>query len=425
MKNIVIFSFLLATRIYSQEITTIDVKLIEIESSKDGALVKKWEKTDVTGVNTNEIFVQNLPESIATGDVWSGKIQRKGAFTKSDGSKIPSYQVENSGSRSEIKKEIMPTEQIPNISKLVFVVKSEESSGTCFLMNDGKDNYIYSNLHVFSGSTNSVIKNAEQQVIPIPDIIEVAHGHDLLRFKSNEQQSLQIGDLPTIDEAVETYGNSQGTGVITKNIGKVLGVGDSSIEVSCEIVPGNSGGPIINKSGKVVGIASYLNKRDEDQWNEGTRYEKTRRFGIRIDQPIKWEALKYSEFKKDSVLLEAINEALDTIVSCVLSIDHNKMMMTFTLPKTLPSSQRAQAKLDNVVRYHNKEYCNDYTNKKVKDMIAYMYTQLKEATEVVVEDNRSPLNSEWAKESFNEIKSRKDRISVLMVKHREDANKSF
>ena len=94
--------------------------------------------------------------------------------------------------------------------------------------------------------------------------------------------------------------------------------------------------------------------------------------------------------------MEAINDALDTIISCVLSIDHNKMMMTFSLPKTLPSSQRAQTKLDNVVRYHNKEYCNDYTNKKVKDMIAYMYTQLKEATEVVVEDNRTFLNSDWA-----------------------------
>ena len=396
-----------------------------MESSKEGAFVKKWEKNGEVGVITNEIFVQDLPDYIATGDSWSGKIQRHGAYTKKDGLKIPSYQVSKDKEETKTAGVTNHTEQALDISKLVFLVKSEDSSGTSFIMTDSTGSYIYSNLHVFSGSTNTVVKNAELQIIPIPDVIEVADGLDLLRFKASETKGLSIGDLPKIDDPVDTYGNSQGTSVITKNSGKILGVGDSTFEVSCEIVPGNSGGPIINKSGKVIGIASFLTKREEDQWNEGTRYEKTRRFGIRIDQPIKWETIKYSDFKKDSVLLEAINDALDTIISCVLSIDHNKMMMTFSLPKTLPSSQRAQTKLDNVVRYHNKEYCNDYTNKKVKDMIAYMYTQLKEATEVVVEDNRTFLNSDWAKKSFEEIKGRQGRISVLMVKHREDTNKSF
>lgn len=425
MKYIKTFIIFFTLSAYGQEAPPVDVKIVDLESIKEGALVKKWEINGETGIKTNEIFVQNLPESIATGDIWAGKIVRKGAFTKSDGSKIPKYVAQDDKKHSEIPNSTEKTNQTPNISQLVFIVKSDDSSGTCFLMNDSTGNYIYSNLHVFSGSTNSVIKNAEQQVIPIPETIEVAHGLDLFRFKSSGPNGLQIGELPVIDDPVETFGNSQGTGVITKNEGKILGVGDSTIEVSSEIVPGNSGGPIINKNGKVIGIASFLNKRDEDRWNEGTRYEKTRRFGIRIDQPIKWETVKYSDFKKDSILLESINEALDTIVSCVLSIDHNKMMMTYSLPKTLPSAQRAQTKLDNVVRYHNKEYCNDYTNKRVKDMIAYMYTQLKEATEVVVEDNRFPLSSEWAKESFDEIKGRKDRISFLMVKHRDDANKSF
>ena len=425
MTNLLLFSLLVGFRVYGQEAFPVDVKLIEIESTKEGSLVKKWEKQGDAAIKTNEIFVQNLPDSIATGDTWTGKIQRKGAFTKSDGTKIPCYQVENEKKVVGTSAAAKMDEQSPHISKLVYIVKSEESSGTCFLLKEATNNYIYSNLHVFLGSTNSVIKNAEQQTIPIPDIIEVAQVHDLMRFKSNEINGLEIGNLPTIDDSVETYGNSQGTGVITKNTGKILGVGDSSIEVSCEIVPGNSGGPIINKDGKVVGIASFLNKRDEDQWNEGPRYEKTRRFGIRIDQPLKWDSVKYSDFKKDSLVLEALNDSLDTIVSCVLSIDHAKFMMPFTLPKTLPSSQRAQTKLDNVVRYHNKEYCNDYTNKRVKDMIAYIYTQLKDAAEVVIEDNRTQLNSEWGKKAFEDIKNRKDRISVLMVKHRDDTNKSY
>lgn len=316
-------------------------------------------------------------------------------------------------------------EQAPNISNLVFLVRSEKSSGTCFFMKDSTNTYIYSNLHVFYWSTDSVIKNAELRNILIPDYIEVANGYDLMRFKSSDQNGLQMGNLPNIDDEVEAYGNSEGTGVITKNPGKVLGVGDSSIEVSCEIVSGNSGGPIIDRDGRVIGIASFLDKSDEDQWNQGTRYDKTRRFGIRVDQPIKWESVKYSDFKKDSALLQAIDDSLDTIVLCLRSIDHNNMMTTFSLPKTLPSPQRAQTKLDNIVRYHNKYYCNQYTNKRVQDMMAYMCTQLKEATDAVIEDNYTKLNSEWGKKSFDDVKSWKDRVSTLILELRERLNKSL
>jgi len=425
MKKLLIFSLLIGFPIYGQEAATMDVKLIEVESSKNGCLVRQWEMKGENGVKTNEIYVQSLPDSIATGDSWSGKIQRKGAFTKSDGSKIPNYEVSSPKRETISSVDVGNNEKTIDVSKLVFLVRSENSSGTCFIMKDSSNNYIYSNIHVFSGSSNSVIKNAEFKNIPIPANIEVAHGYDLMRFKVTDPDSLNIGKPPKMDDEVEAYGNSQGTGVITKNSGKVLGLGDSSIEVSCEIVPGNSGGPIVDKYGEVIGIASFLNKRDEDQWNEETRYDKVRRFGIRVDQPIKWESVKYSEFQKDTVFLEALKDSLDIIVSCVLSIDHSKMMMTYTLPKTLPSSPRAQNKLDNVVRYHNKNYCNSYTNMRGKDMINYMYTQLKEASDVLVDENRPQLNSEWAKKSLDDIKCRKERISVLMIKRRDDINKMY
>jgi len=424
-KYLLLFSLLIGVFAYGEEVPVVDVKLIDVESTKDGALIKKWELQGESGVKINEIYVQRLPDTIATGDSWSGKIQRNGAFTKSDGSKIPNYEVSSPKNEPPSSAHMGNNGQAIDVSKLVFVVISESSSGTCFLLKDSTNNYIYSNTHVFSGSTNSIIKNAEFKIIPIPEFIEVAHDYDLMRFKATGSDGLHIGELPKIDDEVETYGNSQGVGVITKNSGKVLGVGDSSIEVSCEIVSGNSGGPIIDKHGNVIGIASFSIKRDEDQWNEATRYEKVRRFGIRIDQPIKWESVKYSDFKKDTVLLDAVSDSLDTIISCVQSIDRNKMMITFSLPKTLPSPLRAQTKLDNIVRYHNKDYCNDYTKKTAKEMIYYMYTQIKEASEAAVDDNRPQLNSEWAKKTFDDIKARKDRISVLMVKQRDAVNKSF
>ena len=425
IKYFLLFSLLIGFLAYGEVVPVVDVKLIDLESSKDGALIRKWELKGEDGVKINEIYVQRLPDSIATGDSWSGKIQRNGAFTKSDGSKIPNYEVSSPENEPPSSAHRGNDGQAIDASKLVFVVSSERSSGTCFLLKDSTNNYIYSNIHVFSGSTNSIIKNAEFQNIPIPQIIEVANGFDLMRFKATGPNGLHIGELPKIDDEVETYGNSQGIGVITKNSGKVLGVGDSNIEVSCEIVSGNSGGPIIDKHGNVIGIASFSTKRDEDQWNEATRYEKVRRFGIRVDQPIKWESVKYSDFKKDTVLLDAVSDSLDTIMSCRQSIDRDKMMITFSLPKTLPSPLRAQTKLDNIVRYHNKYYCDHYTRKTAREMIYYIYTQIKEANEAAVDDNRPQLNSEWAKKSFDDIKARKDRISVLMVKQRDAVNKSF
>jgi TPR repeat protein len=95
MTKLLLFSLLVGFRVYGQETLPVDVKLIEIDSRKEGSLVKKWEKQGDAEIKTKEIFVQNLPDSIATGDTWTGKIQRKGAFTKSDGTKIPCYQVED------------------------------------------------------------------------------------------------------------------------------------------------------------------------------------------------------------------------------------------------------------------------------------------------------------------------------------------
>ena len=119
----------------------------------------------------------------------------------------------------------------------------------------------------------------------------------LIRITEPEYKNLQCFDQSTqltsmsIGQIVSCYGDSQGQGVIVESTGRILGVGPVNFELDADIVPGNSGGPILLKeSGKVAGIASYVSK-DSDRWNQGTRFDNTvRRFGIRFDT-IDWDNL--------------------------------------------------------------------------------------------------------------------------------------
>lgn len=98
-------------------------------------------------------------------------------------------------------------------------------------------------------------------------------------------------DSISIGQVVSCYGDSQGQGVMVESTGRILGVGPISFELDADIVPGNSGGPILQKkTGKIAGIASYVSK-DSDKWNQGTRFDNAiRRFGIRFDT-VDWNNL--------------------------------------------------------------------------------------------------------------------------------------
>ena len=96
--------------------------------------------------------------------------------------------------------------------------------------------------------------------------------------------------MPDIGEAVTILGNSDGRGVVTEIRGHILGVGPQQIEVDAPFVAGNSGSPVLNRVGRVVGVASYLrNCRDNADWSKrNTRYNGVRRFALRLSG-IRWQ----------------------------------------------------------------------------------------------------------------------------------------
>ena len=441
----VLLLFLPSFNLIAQEDAPFEARLYSIEASKEGAYTTKWEKAGEGSTRTNKIFIKNLPDSVATGDDWSGNLQRNGAHILEDGTKIPQFMVfggsssEATNSQIESKPPEVPAVQnnstnnpaheavIPmtEIEKGVFIVEAGKSSGTGFLLNEPTGVYFYSNIHVFSTPDKAMVRNSKGDIIEIPKMIEVAEGEDLLRFKTSKDLGLAKGESLSLSERVYSLGNSGGGGVVTKNPGEVLGLGDSTFEVSCEIVPGNSGGPITDKGGKVYGVASFMTYGRDTLATEGTRYSKARRFGIALNRPLKWESIDYGTFRKEAKFINAINESLQVVLDCWDSIDSDKAMMSFKVSNDLPSPARAQSKLDNIVRYHNREYIDYYGNKSAKEMWGYMTTQLKETCEVIISENKASLNSNWGKTEYEQSKEWATRLAKAIATHREKIRKSF
>ncbi len=178
-------------------------------------------------------------------------------------------------------------------SALVFV-ETGVGRGSAFVAEQGGKVYIFSNQHNFMGANKLELQSMHHGLLDV-DSFEFCRSRDLVRFELDPPIAKKVGVLklasenPTIDQEIVVYGNSAGGNVATELRGEVLGVGPRDIEVSAEIVPGNSGSPILDEKGRVIGVATYVafelkfEKNDQRmQIYKGTRFKKARRYGVRI-----------------------------------------------------------------------------------------------------------------------------------------------
>ncbi len=186
----------------------------------------------------------------------------------------------------------------PDIMQNLLFVNGDNGSGTAFKMQFGKLPVIVSNAHVFLGLQNPVIRDIQGRRYKILSVFG-ARERDLVimtyRPKKNEgPRLLPVKDVSKIrvDSQVTAYGNSQGSQTHSVLPGKLLGLGYDRMEISCGIVGGNSGGPVLlGQSGMVAGVSTYLTIRKVDPQSRGTRYGgkgayssyNVRRFATRID----------------------------------------------------------------------------------------------------------------------------------------------
>lgn len=146
---------------------------------------------------------------------------------------------------------------------IVFVETSEGSGSGMIIENNG---LILTNAHVISGVNTATITLQNKQsykatVIGRNENVDVA----LLKISANDLPTVDLGNSDSMKQGEEIfalgfpYGFSDET-TITKGIlsARQNLDGTQFLQIDLQILPGNSGGAIVDKIGKVVGMSTLL-----------------------------------------------------------------------------------------------------------------------------------------------------------------------
>jgi S1-C subfamily serine protease len=125
------------------------------------------------------------------------------------------------------------------------------------------DELVATNVHVIEGCNSAyILINGESKKYVIQGYVGIDKTNDLIIVKANGLSGniieLEEDTLPEIGEKIYAVGNPKGlNGTFSEGI--VSGIREISsndlIQITAPISPGSSGGPVLNKTGKVIGIA--------------------------------------------------------------------------------------------------------------------------------------------------------------------------
>lgn len=148
--------------------------------------------------------------------------------------------------------------------KSVVTIKTDVSQGSGFFIADS--GYVVTNAHVMEGATAAVIitYDGESHSVsrigenPTMDII-------LLKISSSDYKPLKLGNSDDIQigEKVIAIGNPLGLSFSVSDgiVSAIHREGENGLKVyiqtNADLNPGNSGGPLIDVNGKVIGINNF------------------------------------------------------------------------------------------------------------------------------------------------------------------------
>jgi len=147
--------------------------------------------------------------------------------------------------------------------KSVVTIRTDVSQGTGFIITD--DGYVVTNAHVLSGAKYVESLDYHQNTIPTT-FVGYSEDYDIALLKLNgnyEELKLDDSDDVQIGEKVIAIGNPLGLqfsvteGIVSGVHRPGLNTIPVYIQTDAALNPGNSGGPLINKQGKVIGINNF------------------------------------------------------------------------------------------------------------------------------------------------------------------------
>ncbi|HJW32436.1 MAG TPA: serine protease [Holophagaceae bacterium] len=146
------------------------------------------------------------------------------------------------------------------------------SIGTAFAVSANElitAHHVFQSLHASRTFQTCYIRDADQKVFEVDQILALDEQRDVVRFTVKGKTFGNWLDLRSnfvLNEPVFTVGNAYGEGLIIRP-GEVIGTFPEPLDgawnllkSSAGVNPGNSGGPLVDPTGKVVGIV--LQKKD-------------------------------------------------------------------------------------------------------------------------------------------------------------------
>ena len=140
------------------------------------------------------------------------------------------------------------------------------SSGSGFMLT--RDGYIVTNYHVVNGASNVTVTLYNGDDYPAT-IIGGDKDYDIavIKIEGDNFQPVTLGDssILKVGEHITTIGNPLGELTFSMSEGiassvnraiNVDGTPFNMIQITCAVNPGNSGGPLFNQYGEVIGIVS-------------------------------------------------------------------------------------------------------------------------------------------------------------------------
>lgn len=209
----------------------------------------------------------------------------------------------------------LPAKFIAEVTPRIVIIEGDKGSGTGFLCRSGGEVWVYTAAHVLSGNRTIVVRDNSGRAYRDFEFLECAEGVDLVRLKPKDA-GLEGLDLvspeqaPKVGEIIVAIGNSLGAGSLSGEPGHVMSVQEDMWEVDAEIIPGNSGGPVISfESGKVVGIVTHLtiDRRQNQPTSVGTGKAEVKRFAARLDKRWEWRRMPVSRFVKEWQHIDAMD----------------------------------------------------------------------------------------------------------------------
>jgi S1-C subfamily serine protease len=202
-----------------------------------------------------------------------------GSFELTEADAAPAYDSEEQQNIAVYKK------ALPSVVNILSTAVSfdffygpvpQQGQGSGFILD--KQGHILTNNHV--------IDNAQKVEVTLSDkhkykatVVGVDKGHDLALLQINNAPDLQPATLAesanlTVGQRVYAIGNPFGlSGTMTRGIisaiRSIRGPGNSPIEDAIQtdaaVNPGNSGGPLLNSRGEVIGITTLIANNGADQ----------------------------------------------------------------------------------------------------------------------------------------------------------------